>query len=71
MFAIDINSATWKALTQQLDDEIESLRQRLEKVGTPMSETEALRGEIARCRKVLALAKPPAQEGGESPDYGL
>lgn len=68
---IDFNSQTWKTLTTVLHTEMEPLRQRLEQVGLPNEEANALRGEIRRINKILAMATPLSREGGGSPDYGL
>lgn len=54
-------SAGWRSLKRQIEADIESLRDRLEKQPDPIKSAE-IRGEIRRARKVIA-----AVEGEKAP----
>lgn len=52
---IDFSSPQWLAIAAHLESELARLRAVNDSVALPLDQTNALRGEIRLCKKLLAL----------------
>lgn len=57
MLVINKHSHEWLILRKELYNQIELARAALEIVGTPEDSSNALRGEISMCRKLIKLVE--------------
>lgn len=58
MSGIEADSSTWSTVKGWAEKQIAETHLRLEVTGQTPAETEFLRGQIAACRGLLALARP-------------
>lgn len=66
---IDYSSKEWLAIAAHIETELVRLRKCNDQVGLPVAETEALRGEIRLCKKLLALPEEADRDIGDTPAY--
>ena len=66
----DLNSDTWAKVAKYLDDELDAARTRLESFLLTDAQTAALRGDIGRIRRLLALGDTQALAEDATPPTG-
>lgn len=66
---IDYSSNEWLGIAAYVQGELSRLQKCNDQVGLPVAETEALRGEIRLCKKLLALPEQADRDIGDAPDY--
>ena len=66
----DLQSATWKKIREQIEDDIENLRDKLESPLLSTDDTNLLRGEIKRLRAILSVQPKKLDIVDDQRDYG-
>jgi hypothetical protein len=64
----DFRTATWKRLTQALQERLEDLRQSNDQISLSVERTAAIRGGIAELKKILSLAEDASLSPAVDPD---
>lgn len=64
----DFRTATWRRLTQVLEERLEDLRQSNDQISLSVERTAAIRGGIAELKRILSLAEDASLSPAVDPD---